>query len=102
MKNDEKEKQNLKDEEKTRKPENKGAKDTDATKGTSDSGATAGTECACDDTPDEAGEGKRADDAAMEELDEKSGKKTSNDSGALAGPKTKPTIRRIDPAEAEE
>jgi hypothetical protein len=59
--------------------------------------------CECDDLPAEAGEGKKADDAATEELDEKSGKKngkrTSNDSGALAGPNTKPTIRPKPPEE---
>lgn len=57
--------------------------------------------CECDDTPAKAGEGKKADDAATEELDKKSGKRTSNDSGALAGPNTKPTIRNIDPAQKE-
>ncbi len=98
---DEKEKQDLKDEEKKLKPESKGAKNTDATKGNKDADGTKGTACECDDTPAGAGEGKRADDAASEELDEKAGKKTSNDSGALAGPKTKPTIRHIDPVEAE-
>lgn len=59
--------------------------------------------CECEDLPAEAGEGKKADDAATEELDKESGKtdekKTSNDSGALAGPNTKPTIRPKPPEE---
>lgn len=100
-------KQDLKEEEKKLKPESEGAKNTDATKGNiatkgiKHSEGTKGSACECDDTPAGAGVGKRADDAATEELDEKAGKKTSNDSGALAGPKTKPTIRHIDPVEAE-
>ncbi len=57
--------------------------------------------CECEDAPAEAGEGKKADDAATEELDKKSGKRTSNDSGALAGPNTKPTIRNTNSEEEE-
>ncbi len=95
------EKQDSKWDEKKINVQNEAAKEGDATKGTKSSDGTKGSACECDDTPAEAGEGKRADDAATEELDEKAGKKTSNDSGALAGPKTKPTVRHIDPAEAE-
>jgi hypothetical protein len=102
MTKDAKEKRDLKDEEKKLKPQSECSKDADATKGIKHSEGTKGSACECDDTPAEAGEGKRADDAATEELDEKAGKKTSNDSGALAGPKTKPTIRHIDPEEEKQ